>query len=70
LTRSDAQQGQTSSSRFRDASRIGAHTDGVFAIAMTLLVLDLELPDAGPPTRPGGDWRRTGRSASALHFFG
>ena len=31
-----------------DAGRVSALSDGVFAIAMTLLVLDLKLPELGP----------------------
>jgi uncharacterized membrane protein len=36
-----------------DAGRVSALSDGVFAIAMTLLVLDMKLPDLGPGL--GGD---------------
>ena len=36
-----------------DAGRVSALSDGVFAIAMTLLVLDLKLPDLGQGL--GGD---------------
>lgn len=34
--------------RFYPPERLGALTDGVFAIALTLLVLDLKLPDPPP----------------------
>lgn len=34
--------------RFYPPNRLGALTDGVFAIALTLLVLDLKLPDPPP----------------------
>lgn len=36
------------SRRFYPPERLGALTDGVFAIALTLLVLDLKLPDPPP----------------------
>lgn len=37
-------------SRFYPPQRLGALTDGVFAIALTLLVLELKLPDPPPDT--------------------
>lgn len=35
-----------------ETGRIGALSDGVFAIAMTLLVLELKLPELGPDVGP------------------
>jgi uncharacterized membrane protein len=34
-------------------SRVDALTDGLFAVAMTILVLDLRLPDEFHPDRSG-----------------
>jgi uncharacterized membrane protein len=40
----------------RSLSRIEALSDGLFAIAMTLIVLEIRVPDPGGITTEGGLW--------------
>src|SRR5947209_17916317 len=40
----------------RDLGRLAALSDGLFAIAMTLIVLEIHLPDPGPIHSEGDLW--------------
>ena len=37
--------------------RVAALTDGIYSVAMTLLVIDLKLPDGIETTRQPASWR-------------
>jgi len=43
-----------------DTSRLEAFSDGVFAIAITLLILEIRLPHAAPETTDGALWTALG----------
>ena len=50
---------QVSYSRFaaRGLERIGALSDGVFAIAMTLIVLEIQVPELSAAANDGDLWK-------------
>jgi uncharacterized membrane protein len=47
----------------RRLERIAGLSDGVFAIAMTLIVLEIQMPDAGPIRSERDLWKRSSGSA-------
>jgi uncharacterized membrane protein len=51
-----------------EKSRIAALADGIFAVAMTLLVLDLKLPEAAKTTTDAEVWHiMLGKTAISAH---
>jgi uncharacterized membrane protein len=50
-------------------ARLEAFSDGVFAIALTLLVLDIKIPASTAPETTGDLWRALGRLAPTLFAF-
>lgn len=48
-------------SLFRDSNRLEAFSDGVFAIAITLLILDIRAPQIGERAGPATPWAGLGQ---------
>jgi hypothetical protein len=54
----------------RSLERLAALSDGIFAVAMTLLVLDLHIPTAAQVHGEGSCWRETLGARVGLNFQG